>query len=600
MTVIRFDGVDDRVIFPIGVFNGMAGGPITFGWLFRTDNIAVTRTGLEIGITAGGRIGLGISSGDLIRFFNGSSTRDGPARPVGWFLCVTTKATGTVVPRYHIYDFTAGTWEHGAQGAATANQTLGNGEVRFGESLVAAQDFTGDIGLGFLANVALSDAEVEAMVTNRKTSDIWTAIGGATVFDLYELISASAITSLGGSVETSRTGTTTTAESIPGGWTFDGVGGGVTTQISLAATMVLTPTLMSVKNAPRTLAVTMLNTVAFLKSVSRALAVTTPFSAAHVRKMLRPLDSTVTNTMVMQATKVKLQPLDAAMTLTPTLQNTKITPISVPANVVLAPALSDVATHLLVLAVTAPITGEIRRQLFKRLDASLTLATQITQAKKVILLLENTTTFTSSLAILKTQGRSMNVVVTLTPTMQKKISRTLDLTMATTSQLVKVKFAPRTLATTVAFTAAISLAKLRLRLLEATVTLAGAMTLVRTRLRALDATVTFSPALAKVITRRFDAQASLNPQMVKAKTNFIQFNAPMPFVATLEAVFKEPMTFITLNAVMPVALFIDIRRVRFVEFLRVGYGRAILLATRYGIPLLSIGRGKPTIRKARH
>ena len=230
MTVLRFAVANANVVFPISSFNGMAGGPITYGVLYRTDDIGVTRTIVEIGITAGGRIGLGVSSGDFFRFYNGGSTRDGPTTPSGWFLCVTTKATGSVVPRYHIYDFTAGTWSHGAQGAATANQTLGNGEVRFGESLAAAQDWTGDVGLGFLANIELSDAAVEAMTTNRKTSDIWTAISGATIFDLYELISGSAITSLGGSAETSRSGTTTTDETIPGGWTFDGVGGGAPTE----------------------------------------------------------------------------------------------------------------------------------------------------------------------------------------------------------------------------------------------------------------------------------------------------------------------------------------------------------------------------------
>ena len=142
----------------------MVFGPGTAACIINRVEASATRHIFEAGANAGGRVGLAVSSADVLRLYMGGSTRDGTtALTPGWYLVAFTKASGTVIPRAHIYRYDTGTWVHEAAGSAIANQTLGTTEAQIGASLADGQLWNGDVELAGFWDVELTDAQIEML-----------------------------------------------------------------------------------------------------------------------------------------------------------------------------------------------------------------------------------------------------------------------------------------------------------------------------------------------------------------------------------------------------------------------------------------------------
>lgn len=151
-----------------------------------------------------------------------------------WYIIVVTRASGATTPRFHFKNLTDGTaWEHvdSSIGASAANPRsasggyfkIGNFDNSPGTPGSADDDFEGDIGLvGFWDGVNMSDGEVEALLTNMKTSD-WHNHAAGDVTLLTELTSTTPIDIGEAGISLTVTGATLTG-SDPPGWTFDGGG----------------------------------------------------------------------------------------------------------------------------------------------------------------------------------------------------------------------------------------------------------------------------------------------------------------------------------------------------------------------------------------
>jgi hypothetical protein len=153
----------------------------TFAVVVRFATIPAA-TGRSLGV-------IGTDAQDFVEFFthysvtgsvamyNGSSDT-GTASTVTtskWYVIVITKATGTVNPRGHMFDFGAGTWVHENMGGTLADAS-GTGATQHGVFGDSAGSESGAFDGQFLAQAAwksraMTDSEVERLP--RGLWDIW-------------------------------------------------------------------------------------------------------------------------------------------------------------------------------------------------------------------------------------------------------------------------------------------------------------------------------------------------------------------------------------------------------------------------------------------
>lgn len=81
-----------------------------------------------------------------------------------WLFVAATKATGTVAPRAHVYDYAAGTWTHADFANTAANGTFLSNKMVVGSFTDLTGDFlNGDIAaVGYFKQWVPTDAEIEA------------------------------------------------------------------------------------------------------------------------------------------------------------------------------------------------------------------------------------------------------------------------------------------------------------------------------------------------------------------------------------------------------------------------------------------------------
>ena len=94
-----------------------------------------------------------------------------------WSLIVATKATGSVVPRLHRYDFDSHTWQH-APGSVALNNPTGLYHARIGSDS-GGSPLVGDMAIAGYWGAAMSDAEVEAL--NASSLDVWATLKGGPI-----------------------------------------------------------------------------------------------------------------------------------------------------------------------------------------------------------------------------------------------------------------------------------------------------------------------------------------------------------------------------------------------------------------------------------
>jgi hypothetical protein len=90
----------------------MLGTIVKFGAIGAANDIIIHGNGDFYRSTTGG----------TLRYF-GTGERIGPALSDGiWYVALVTKATGTVAPRFHIYNYDTSTWSHSDSPTSQANQ----------------------------------------------------------------------------------------------------------------------------------------------------------------------------------------------------------------------------------------------------------------------------------------------------------------------------------------------------------------------------------------------------------------------------------------------------------------------------------------------
>ena len=194
------------------------------GYLLSSTGNGVTEFGLSIeGST---------NQDSLLADINGESVLRGntPTQPtitgtIESYFLVISKAAGTSAITFSVYPKSVATWTH-----VTSNNTLGNQTAATMLELGAWQ--TGDLFNGWMAVAAfwegeMSQANKEALVTNWRTSDLWTSAHGQPTF-LTELNTATPTDLAGNASSRTTTGSAPTLDAAEtmAGWNFDGTGGG--------------------------------------------------------------------------------------------------------------------------------------------------------------------------------------------------------------------------------------------------------------------------------------------------------------------------------------------------------------------------------------
>lgn len=142
------------------------------------------------------------------------------------YITVVTKTAGTTAPRAHWKVGAAGSWTHSDFGSTIADQ-IDSTQLDIGGSVIDTGDqFGGWIGLVGWWEGSMSDANVEALDNNWRTSDWWASAHGTPVF-LAELdVAGASVTDLAGNASgLSVTGTSLDSGETLESWNFDGTGG---------------------------------------------------------------------------------------------------------------------------------------------------------------------------------------------------------------------------------------------------------------------------------------------------------------------------------------------------------------------------------------
>jgi hypothetical protein len=142
-------------------------GPGTIAVICKVDSFAAERDIFSVGVGGTARLYLRTLSspaGLLNLQLTASSSNAVTALTAGkWYLIAATKATGTVAPRFHMYDYAAGTWMHENGPTAIANSGVFGGSTVIGAQIDHSVPMDGDIAAIGLWNVAFGDQQCESL-----------------------------------------------------------------------------------------------------------------------------------------------------------------------------------------------------------------------------------------------------------------------------------------------------------------------------------------------------------------------------------------------------------------------------------------------------
>lgn len=194
-------------------------GPITIAVLAHPSSASFTGWAVQ-GMTASGVWAVLVDSGKL--FMENDFTSGGPSHGTGWCWYVATKASGSVIPRWHMHDLTAATaWTHTNESGNVGNGTGPITSIRVGCSASgsATETFRGRIAAVAAWNSALADLSVEAACTTA-ASDLAAASPSWGVL-LNQASTATSVTDFtgGGGNQSSLNGTAVDADEPPG-WSY--------------------------------------------------------------------------------------------------------------------------------------------------------------------------------------------------------------------------------------------------------------------------------------------------------------------------------------------------------------------------------------------
>jgi hypothetical protein len=245
MAVRSFPGTaaNESLIFLPGALNGVTPGPWTAAILYKRVTDSNTTTANALFCISGSVtntsnnfnskfwfLNTSASTGNVgeVAFVDSTNTTNGSVTVVnadGWVVFVVTKASGTATPRFHLRKLTAATTTRGNGAGTLANGSViaSTDRVEFGKDEYFNRS-NGLIALAGIWNVALTDAQVDELWANLKTTD-WRDNSGGTPLAYWEFNQDSVTTAVvdlsgGGANETARTGTSVVTGDDPPGWTF--------------------------------------------------------------------------------------------------------------------------------------------------------------------------------------------------------------------------------------------------------------------------------------------------------------------------------------------------------------------------------------------
>jgi hypothetical protein len=208
----QFTRPDDEVITSLG---NVSFGATSVAAMVKTTDVTNTKVVISAGAT-GEAWTFQVDPDESVAFFTvaggGVKRNSAVSRIVSgrWHLIAYTKASGTVTPRFHIYDYTTRLWVHENGGGTQAD--LG-GPPSIPATIWLAQDnasagagWSGQIQIEAYWNRELSDADCEALTDTRLA---WDASTPAALWPLTQQTTATNVTDTtgGGANQTTLTGT---------------------------------------------------------------------------------------------------------------------------------------------------------------------------------------------------------------------------------------------------------------------------------------------------------------------------------------------------------------------------------------------------------
>ncbi len=210
----RFDDVDDYIEAPIGGAN--VTGDLTFAALVRSNasgEFSPIYGQRDAADTAANRSGLEIAIGNGLQIRTNNTASIAPSITVvpadGWVLVAVTKAAGSTFPRFHAWK-AAGGWTHEDYAVIPRPDptSCAGGNVEFARLGASATLGDLDLAVAGVWTSALSDGNVEALLTNRATQD-WANLSPAALWDFGQASVATPVADLiGAADESAIVGTT--------------------------------------------------------------------------------------------------------------------------------------------------------------------------------------------------------------------------------------------------------------------------------------------------------------------------------------------------------------------------------------------------------
>lgn len=218
-----FDGVDDEIRLDVGACSSM-----TYGTLAVIVKHGVSDWGAVMGLHTSAGAGQmffefspsGGFSAKLLCGTNNSNGQFGVSsfnNTTTWYFICVTKDTGSVAPRFHVYDYATNAWTHeNAVGTVADGASVSGGTVRLGE-YEDIDDFTGDIACaGAWANTTFTDSQIEQSGMplslqgwlSMNPSALWVFDQSATTQKVVDLMG-------GGANESVLNGTAVSTNSVP-------------------------------------------------------------------------------------------------------------------------------------------------------------------------------------------------------------------------------------------------------------------------------------------------------------------------------------------------------------------------------------------------
>lgn len=235
MAVRDFSGSSDLLTLSIGAASGLPASAFTMVLLANRQSTAHDPVfGVETSTTT---LNLGMLFADTGTLYFANNTNNYGAGNLSttntnWLLYVITHPSGTGVTRGHAKNITTGAaWSH-ANGDSSAATSGTADRIKIGGYDRGPTPGRADVRVAVAAlySYAMTDAQVESLATNLRTSDLFNvSSSGADPVAAWELNQAATTTSVtdltgGGADQSALTGTTVVTTDDPPGWTFDGVG----------------------------------------------------------------------------------------------------------------------------------------------------------------------------------------------------------------------------------------------------------------------------------------------------------------------------------------------------------------------------------------